>query len=115
MRMRTQLMAVVFTAGAAVGVLAGRVSSGAQPRDVLPSDVYADSRSRLPLVTREALDEFGARLYDEIAKDSRRVTGFQGPGGLRMHSPRVGAMVPSTRIFGSRARSARVPLSSRFS
>lgn len=93
MKMRTLFMAVVFTAGAAVGVLAGRVSSGAQPRDLLPPDVYADSRSRLPLVRRETLDEFGARLYDEIAKDARRVTGFQGPGGLRMHSPKVGAMV----------------------
>lgn len=90
--MRGVLVLTVFALGAAAGLVTGRASS-AQPVERLPVDVYPDSRSRLPLVKREALDEFGTRLFDEIAKDSRRVTGFQGPGGLRLHSPRSGAMV----------------------
>lgn len=56
--------------------------------DSLPADVYADSRSRLPLVHREGLDELGQRLFDESVGDARIVTGLQGPRGLRLHSPK---------------------------
>ena len=59
----------------------------------LPSDVAADSRNRLPVVKRETLDPQGQQLYDRIVGDSRRLTGLQGPGGIRLHSPRAGEIV----------------------
>ena len=59
----------------------------------LPADVFPESRSRLPLAKRDELDALGREMYDEIAKDTRRVTGFQGPGALRLHSPRSGELL----------------------
>jgi 4-carboxymuconolactone decarboxylase len=67
--------------------------TGAQKSDsstaVLPKDVHSDSRSRLPLVKRENLDDIGKKSYDNIAGDSRSLVGFQGPNGIRMHSPKL--------------------------
>src|SRR5262245_1200916 len=56
-----------------------------------PLDVHPESRSRLPLPKREALDEQGKRIYDSI-RDPKRPTlaGFQGPAGIWLHSPRIG-------------------------
>jgi 4-carboxymuconolactone decarboxylase len=48
----------------------------------LPKDVNPDSRSRLPLIKREALDEPGKKAYDAAS------TGAQGPQGaaaVRLH------------------------------
>lgn len=47
--------------------------------EALPRDVHPDSRSRLPLVRRENLDETGQKIYDAI--------GATGPTGIRMHNP----------------------------
>jgi 4-carboxymuconolactone decarboxylase len=56
-----------------------------------PSDIDPESRSRLPLVRREALDEQGARLYDAaVGPHSRTLVGLQGPSGIWLHSPRLG-------------------------
>ncbi len=80
-------------------VLAGCTASGPRREQTLevptmktlPKDVYPESRSRLPLPKREALDEQGKRVYDSVL-DPRRPTlaGFQGPAGIWLHSPRVG-------------------------
>jgi 4-carboxymuconolactone decarboxylase len=59
----------------------------------LPPDVSPESRNRLPVVKREALDAQGRQLYDAIVGDGRRLTGLQGPGGIRLHSPRSGEIV----------------------
>src|SRR5712692_11112437 len=57
----------------------------------LPKDVYPESRSRLPLPKREALDEQGKRVYDSVLDPKRpTLAGFQGPAGIWLHSPRVG-------------------------
>ena len=58
----------------------------------LPDGIYADSRNRLPVVKRESLDELGQSLYDTIVGGLRtgvQLAGFQGPGGLMLHSPNV--------------------------
>ena len=58
----------------------------------LPDGIYADSRNRLPVVKRESLDELGQSLYDAIVGGLRsgvQLAGFQGPGGLMLHSPNV--------------------------
>src|SRR5258708_36560819 len=79
--------------------LAGCAAPGPQRDEVskvptmttLPKDIYPESRSRLPLPKREALDEHGKRVYDSVL-DPKRPTlpGFQGPAGIWLHSPRVG-------------------------
>ena len=52
----------------------------------LPPDVYPDSRSRIPLVDREDLDEEGKRTYDDrVSPNSTSLAGLPGPGGLRLH------------------------------
>ena len=90
--LRCSLLAVSLAVGHLV--FAESEQSPASPAQAggerLPADVFPESRSRLPLVKREELDDLGRQMYDEIAKDTRRVTGFQGPGALRLHSPRSG-------------------------
>lgn len=52
----------------------------------LPPDVYPDSRSRIPLIKRENLDEEGKKAYDiRVAPDTKSLAGLRGPGGLRLH------------------------------
>ncbi len=87
---------LILTVSAA---LAGCAPSGPQREQTLevpamktlPKDIHPESRSRLPLPKREALDEQGKRVYDSVL-DPRRPTlaGFQGPAGIWLHSPRVG-------------------------
>jgi len=56
----------------------------------LPKDVYPDSLNRLPVVKRADLDAAGQKLYDSyVGPTSRSLAGLQGPGGIRLHSPRV--------------------------
>ena len=57
----------------------------------LPKDVYPDSLSRLPLLTREEMDEQGKRFYDAaVSPQSRTLVGLQGPSGIWLHSPKLG-------------------------
>src|SRR5207249_11275483 len=95
-----QLMAVLAATGAIAMVgfgasgepeqNSGETGSSASAKAApLPKDVYADSLSRLPLVKRENLDEQGKKAYDEAAGDTRSLVGLQGPGGIRLHSPRL--------------------------
>jgi len=80
-------------------VLAGCSAGGPQREEAsevptmttLPKDIYPESRSRLPLPKREALDEQGRRVYDSVLDPKRpTLAGFQGPAGIWLHSPRVG-------------------------
>ena len=61
----------------------------AQTTGTYPKDIDPDSRNRLPLVKREELDDLGKKLYDEMFKNPRSSAGLQGPGGLRLLSPRL--------------------------
>ena len=64
--------------------------ANAAPRAALPPDVNPESRSRLPPLKRESLDQQGKEFYDALAADSRRLTGVGGPSGIRMYSPQMG-------------------------
>lgn len=55
----------------------------------LPKDVYPDSGNRLPLIKREDLKEEDQQVYDMVVGDSRSLVGLRGPGGIRLHSPRL--------------------------
>src|SRR5438132_7301308 len=87
---------LILTVSAA---LAGCAAGGPQRQETskvpaimtLPKDIYPESRSRLPLPKREALDEQGKRVYDSVLDPKRPpLAGFQGPAGIWLHSPRVG-------------------------
>jgi len=65
------------------------VSATSKP-GMLPKDVYPDSGNRLPLVKRDQLDERTQRIYDGYANpNTKSLAGLQGPGGIRLHSPRI--------------------------
>jgi 4-carboxymuconolactone decarboxylase len=54
-----------------------------------PRDIDPESRNRLPIVKRDALDEVGRALYDKTVDDfrtGRSLAGFQGPNGITLHS-----------------------------
>lgn len=99
MRLFPIRMAIALTFGASFALgLAGMQAYGQNSNrspasaGALPQDVYPDSLSRLPLVKRESMDEAGKKTYDETAGDPRSLVGLQGPGGIRLHSPRLAEM-----------------------
>jgi 4-carboxymuconolactone decarboxylase len=56
----------------------------------VPSDIHADSGFRLPLPRREDLDDGARKIYDALVEpNSRSLVGLRGPGGIRLHSPRL--------------------------
>lgn len=74
-------------------LLTGLVLGGpvcAQNPAPLPKDIYPDSRFRLPLPQRAEMDDYGKKVFDELADPGRRsLVGLQGPAGIRLYSPRV--------------------------
>ena len=88
---RLILIASAALAGCVAGVPQRDEASKVPAMTTLPKDIYPESRSRLPLPKREALDEQGKRVYDSVLDPKRpTLAGFQGPGGIWLHSPRVG-------------------------
>jgi 4-carboxymuconolactone decarboxylase len=88
---RLILIASAALAGCAAGVPQREEASKVPTMTTLPKDIYPESRSRLPLPKREALDEQGKRVYDSVLDPKRpTLAGFQGPAGIWLHSPRVG-------------------------
>src|SRR2546429_1854941 len=78
-------------AGCAAGVPQREEAAKVPTMTTLPQDIHPESRSRLPLPKREALDEQGKRVYDSVLDPKRpTLAGFQGPAGIWLHSPRVG-------------------------
>jgi 4-carboxymuconolactone decarboxylase len=89
----------VYTAILAVAAFAGIATAQTPkpPSKPLPSDVYPDSHFRLPLPKREDFDDEGKKVFDKVADPNRRsLVGLQGPGGIRLWSPRVSE--PNTAI-----------------
>jgi 4-carboxymuconolactone decarboxylase len=59
----------------------------------LPADIDPDSGCRLPLPKRDALDDAGKTLYDDhVDPKGWSHAGLRGPGGIRLHSPRLSAL-----------------------
>lgn len=55
-----------------------------------PPDIHPKSGCRLPPVDRESLDDVGKEIYDaHVDPGSDSVMGLWGPGGIKLHSPRV--------------------------
>src|SRR5712672_4135941 len=92
--MRPICFVLIFStvlAGCAAPAVQRDETSGGPAMTTLPKDIHPESRSRLPLPKREALDEQGKRVYDSVLDPKRpTIAGFQGPAGIWLHSPRVG-------------------------
>jgi 4-carboxymuconolactone decarboxylase len=58
-----------------------------------PADVHPESGSRLPPIERDALDDAAKELYDYFLDPAGgSYVGLHGPGGVRLHSPRVAVL-----------------------
>lgn len=58
------------------------------------SDIHPDSGCRLPMVRREDLDEAGQKVFDHhVAPGTDSLAGLKGPGGVRLHSPKLSALL----------------------
>jgi 4-carboxymuconolactone decarboxylase len=90
--MKTRFAGVTFLCGMAaslgVGWLAGSgfAAPSPAPRPSEQQYVYPESRSRVPMIRREVLDEEGKKDYDRhVGPNRSSLAGLQGPGGLRLH------------------------------
>src|SRR5687767_9776637 len=61
-------------------------ASASAKAEVLPKDVYPDSRNRIPLVKREDLDEKRKKAYDAAFAKTNSIAGLQGVAGILLHS-----------------------------
>jgi len=59
-----------------------------------PGDIDPESGTRLPPPRREALDDAGKQVYDYFADPAGgSYVGLHGPASIRLHSPRVAALL----------------------
>ncbi|MDB5651895.1 MAG: carboxymuconolactone decarboxylase [Hyphomicrobiales bacterium] len=86
-------------AAAALLVLAGPAPASAQTAapaaaaSAWPADVDAKSGFRLPLPRREDLNESARKTYDRGTIPGANIAGLQGPAGIQLYSPLVGALI----------------------
>src|SRR5262245_44598586 len=89
------LMAAVLIAAASAGSAGaqdvGAVREAVPPRaTTLPADIDPQSRSRLPLVKRENLDDAGKAAYDAVVdRNSRLRAELIGPAGIWLNIPEL--------------------------
>lgn len=66
----------------------GQPPSASASEQTLPSDVYPESLSRVPVVQREEMGDDGKRVYDTLmGPQTRTLAALQGPYGIWLHSP----------------------------
>ena len=66
----------------------------------LPPDVYPESRSRLPLVKREDMDEIGQKAYDAIVDPNSRLKAqLIGPAGIWLNVPELSPHIREINWF----------------
>ena len=65
-----------------------------------PPDVYKDSGFRLPLPKREELDKEAQIIFDHFMDpDSDTYVGIRGPGGIRLHSPKLSRLTQEVNHY----------------
>jgi 4-carboxymuconolactone decarboxylase len=65
----------------------------------MPSDIDPQSGFRLPLPTREELDEAGRAAYDRAVTPGRTIAGLQGPAGVQLYSPKIAPHVSAINQY----------------
>ena len=66
-----------------------QAASGRSADGTLPSDVHPESRSRLPAINRDDLDERGRKAYDEAVRGAGSSRGLEGAAAIRLHASGV--------------------------
>jgi 4-carboxymuconolactone decarboxylase len=75
--------------------------------EALPPDIDPESRCRLPLPHRDDLDEAGQQTFDLLSDPhGGSLARLRGPGGLRLHSPRVAAALRPVNTYLRRSISS---------
>ena len=70
------------------------------PDTKFPEDVFEDSGFRVPLPKREELDETGKEIFDHFMDpDGGTYVGIRGPGGIRLHSPRLSQLTQEVNYY----------------
>jgi 4-carboxymuconolactone decarboxylase len=65
--------------------------------EILPSDIDKDSRCRLPFPVRDQLEGKALEIYDRHSEpDGGSLAGLFGPGGIKLHSPRLAELSQPT-------------------
>ena len=69
-------------------------------KTTLPADVHPESRSRLPLVKRENLDEAGRKAYDAVTDPNSRLKAqLVGPAGIWLNVPELSPHIREINWF----------------
>jgi 4-carboxymuconolactone decarboxylase len=96
----SRMILLASLASAAVVVITQAFVLQAQAPAALPSDVYPDSRFRLPLPTREEMDDPGKKVFDQLASPDRvSLVGLQGPAGIRLNSPKIARILEDANVY----------------
>jgi hypothetical protein len=112
MRLAQVLAGLLLVAASAAPIepnLLAQVPSGpngsavVESQAMLPKDVFPDSRSRLPLIKREGLDERGKKAYDDAAASNPASGVPLGVAAIKLHGSGVDVRY---RGCGARVRSA---------
>src|ERR1700674_2707787 len=83
-------MAVFFVAMKSSAQQTPSESEKAAAKAAWPKDVNRDSGYRLPLPTREGMDEDGKKIYDQVVNNG---PGLIGPFAVQMYSPKYQAIL----------------------
>ena len=95
-----RVLAGLFLVAGASGAMSGPKPMAQQPsgtdrsavlesEGTLPKDVFPDSRSRLPLIKREGLDERGKKAFDDAATSNPASGVPEGVAAIRLHGSGV--------------------------
>jgi 4-carboxymuconolactone decarboxylase len=69
-------------------------------KTTLPADVHPQSRSRLPLVKREDMDEAGKKAYDAVVDPNSRLKAqLLGPAGIWLNVPELSPHIREINWF----------------
>lgn len=64
-----------------------------------PTDIDPQSGMRLALPARDTLDEAGQKAFDRAMTPGASIAGLQGPGGISLYTPKVGAMISGVNRY----------------
>ena len=90
------------TAAMLLGMHAGMAqTSGTSPnaRSSVPPDIDPKSGFRLPIPSREDLDEAGKRASDRGTRPGATIAGLQGPAGIQLYSSRTAAHLSAVNNY----------------
>lgn len=77
-----------------------RIETVPEKKTTLPADVHPESRSRLPLVKRENMDEQGQKAYDAVVDPKSRLKAeLIGPAGIWLNVPELSPHIREINWF----------------